>query len=543
MSLTWHIVRKDLRRMALPVAAWLVFVAGAAAWFGAMHMSEESVRAQEYYRWINGVGGFTWWIAAMQAVTGVLLAAHLVLEDRVTGTTAHWLTRPISGGRMLRAKVAGGILMFVLAPAVVMMPVWAAQGFSPGEVARAAGEFMAWQAGATALAFGFAALSKSLAQFFFAGLGTAVAVPVAAQLLQVMQNRRLFENAEAARAWWWLLAVLVVACMICVLLHQYFTRHTARGWWTLAAGGVGLIALRAIVPDAMMQWAPPPRAKTKVSEMPGERFAGEVTVKRIVTPLNRDLPLAVFLDVGGTATGGDFLAPENSLGVSLNLPDQRRAALTMSPGGLWGEEAAKRIAGLTRDDGPIEWDMAARLDTVIDLPSVGHTASVTGNMTLARMRGRLLAEVPLRAGASGRSGSSELRVVGLGGTAERAGIAVVVEERDSLFVRDVGLTAGRGERAMDQSRRDVYLLVNRARGIFKCLHLVELGSANMGAMLVSARRLESTVPTQGAGRGRVELPGWREGAVLMKVRFELVGRVVRGVTSANVALVAEEEKK
>ncbi|MBI5766339.1 MAG: hypothetical protein HZA93_00980 [Verrucomicrobia bacterium] len=489
------------------------------------------------------MGGFTWWVTAMQAVTGVLLAAHLILEDRVTGTTAHWLTRPISGGRMLAAKVVSGGLLFVLAPAVLMVPVWAAHGFSPGEVARAAGEFMAWQTGLTGLAFGFAALSKSLAQFFFAGLGTVVAVPVAAMVLQLMQNKRLLENAEAARTWWWLLAVLVVAFMIRVLLHQYFTRQTTRGWWTLAAGGVGLIALRAIAPDAMMQWAPPPRAKTRVSELPGERFAGEVAVKKIVTPFNRDLPLAVFLTVGGAATGGDFLAPENSLGVNVELPDRRRAGLAMSPGGLWGEEAAKRIGGLTRDDGPVEWDMAARLGAVIDLPSVGSTASVTGNMTLARMRGRMLAEVPLRAGASGRSGSSELRVVGLGGAAERAEISVILEERDSLFVRDVGLTAGRGERAMDQSRRDVYLLVNRAGGICKCLHIVELGSANMGAMLVSARRLESTVPTQGEGRGRVELPGWREGAVLMKVRFELVGRVVRSVTSANVALVAEEEKK
>ena len=103
MSLTWHLVKKDLRRMALPVAAWVAFTVAAAAWFAGQKLPAEVARARDFSLWVNGIGGLALVAAGMEIVTGVLLAAFLVLEDGVVGTTAQWQTRPVSGGRMLGA--------------------------------------------------------------------------------------------------------------------------------------------------------------------------------------------------------------------------------------------------------------------------------------------------------------------------------------------------------------------------------------------------------------------------------------------------------
>jgi hypothetical protein len=97
-------------------------------------------------------------------------------------------------------------------------------------------------------------------------------------------------------------------------------------------------------------------------------------------------------------------------------------------------------------------------------------------------------------------------------------------------------------READDTRQDCYLLVNRALGLVKCLHIVEVGAARTDSLLVSVRQLEFAPPERVVHGQREELPGWRDGAVLIKVRFELQRRFTREVTTAQVPLVEEEKK-
>ena len=109
---------------------------------------------------------------------------------------------------------------------------------------------------------------------------------------------------------------------------------------------------------------------------------------------------------------------------------------------------------------------------------------------------------------------------------------------------DVGpFTSRRQTREADDARQDCYLLVNRALGVVKCLHIVEVNAANTDSLLVSVRQLEFSLPDHVVNGKREELAGWREGAVLIKVRFELVRRLTRAVSTEHVALVAEEEQR
>ena len=539
MKLTWHIVRKDLRRLAWPVAAWVAFVVVAAIWFGGSHMPTEAVPAHDLYRWIGGLSMFAGWAVGMQIVTGFLLAGHLVLEDTVVGTTAFWLTRPLTRGRLLAAKITAGGLLLVVAPTLALVPVWLANGFSLRELMLAAGEFVVWQAVTLLVAFAFASLTANLGQFFFAAVGVAVAFVVAivpASYAPWFAN--LGSQVEKTRQLLVLLTPIPILAL--VIAHQFLTRRTRRGWLAIAGGLLVIHAIRVAWPlDLTANF----QRKTWPAATRSEDRDVTVAVERIVTPFDRDLPHATFLRVGGTAPAGEFLAPQSGRG-QLHWARGRWVQVAMSHGGLWGEDAAERLAGLRPDKGPVVWDMATRIDNVVDLPAAVGGPAFAGEFTFTRMRGRVLAEVPLRAGAVARSGSSQLRIVGLGEGVNFERPCIVVEERDALFVSDVGpFTSRRQTREADDTRQDCYLLVNRALGVVKCLHIVEVNAANTDSLLASVRQLEFSLPDHVVNGKREELAGWREGAVLIKVRFELVRRLTRAVSTEHVALVAEAEQK
>jgi hypothetical protein len=333
-----------------------------------------------------------------------------------------------------------------------------------------------------------------------------------------------------------------VPLIVVALVFQTATRRTRDTRWLIVVGIIAIhaVSLRwpydvtAFLPRARMDMAP---VRATVDES-----SGGVGIANILSPGDRNRPHTVSLALRNGPVSEGVFAPESGA-VQLRLADGGRVALAFTRGDFWGEEAATRLAGLRRDDGAIGWAMAGRPSGGRDLGASDKARDVTGDVQLARMRGRVVAELPLQPGATAREGSSVLRIVGVGEGSNYDRPCIVVEERDPLLLRDTGLGGGRVVRRIDATRRDVYLLVNRALGVAQCLRITELGAINMASLLVSARQLEFSVPEKIVDGKRVELPGWRDGAVLIKVRFELLGRVVRGVRTENVPLVAEEETK
>lgn len=525
--------------MALPVGLWLLFLFVAAVWFHSTHLTEESVRANEVWRWVNGVGIVAPLIVAMQIVTGSLLAGHLVLEDPTVGTTAFWATRPMAGRRLLLAKICAGTLLLVIGPTLVMTPIWMASGFSWSELGLAAGEFAAWQAVFLVVALGLASLSESLAQFFFAAAGVALGFALClSPLLPTLWGTDLSSRVETSRMW--LIALLPVPFMAFLLVLRYWSRRSSPGWVSVGGGLLALGALRVFWPYDFTSLLPSAKRNFWPAEFEKEDRAVGISARKIVEPADRGLPHALFLDIANGPVKDWLLAPEYGEG-DLRWAGGRSEHFQFDRGGLWGTDAAQRLAGLKPDAGPVEWDMAARLSATRGVaPSL--TPGFSGHLQLMRMHGRVLAELPARAGGEAHTGSSDVRVVGFG---EGAGVwrpCIIVEERDSIFVRDVGFTNGRYSRNYDESRQDCFLLVNRARGIVKGLHIVDVGSVNMDSMRVSVRQLEFSAPWQTVDHKRAEVGGWLEGAVLIKVRFESEHFVSRPVTTGRVALEAEEGK-
>src|SRR5262249_55528045 len=98
MNLTWHIVKKDLRALRWPIGVWFLCVVGKLG----VGVALLNARGDEGITWFNQMDLLAKTLAVGELLSFVLAAA-LVQEDLMVGTTAFWMTRPISGGRLLRA--------------------------------------------------------------------------------------------------------------------------------------------------------------------------------------------------------------------------------------------------------------------------------------------------------------------------------------------------------------------------------------------------------------------------------------------------------
>lgn len=233
MNLVWHLVRTDLRRVAWSAAVWLALVALPAWWVADLHVGDESVLAGTTTQWIGVMAGLGGGLTVMQALAGLLLAGQMVLEDPVEGTNAHWLTRPITGGRLLAAKLAAAALIFAVAPVAVLLPVWLAAGFGAGGCAVAAGEWALRAGGGVVAAMALAALAKEFSQFAISGMAALLLLGIA-----ISRWPASWIGREAAfnGSPYLLFGAVVLPVAAAVLVMQYRTRRTNWGWALLGAG-------------------------------------------------------------------------------------------------------------------------------------------------------------------------------------------------------------------------------------------------------------------------------------------------------------------
>lgn len=229
MSLVMHIVGKDLRRLR-----W--YLAGPVA-FTAMKLAIGFS--------LLFTGGFRFFGLADQDLKGTLtiltvaeqflvfvVTAMLVQGDSLVGTTPFWITRPISGGRLLAAKGMGWLLL-VWAPAVaVSLPWWLTCGFGVPEVARAAAELLAWMLVWALPGALVASLTDTLSRFLVWGLVllfAAVTVPQA--ILAAVSGRAVPMPG--------LTNVAVFALVIIgVIAHQFLRRNWAKSLMWLGIAGL-----------------------------------------------------------------------------------------------------------------------------------------------------------------------------------------------------------------------------------------------------------------------------------------------------------------
>jgi hypothetical protein len=256
MTLTWHIIEKDLRRIRLPLAAWLALLAAKLVFFAA----------------IAGLIGppNIEWLARMQdppelflrtmlePLIAYFLTGLLVYEDPLVGSDSFWVTRPISGGRLLGAKVAGAVLMFVVAPVLVNLPWWLGCGFGMHEIAAAAVQLSVEYLIFVILALGCASATNSFPRFVLwtiAAIAGIASIHLAFLLMSGVGSG-VSITAENDSGIPLTRIVIFLACLLTValevLFQQYLIRHFRRGFLVLLAATILGSALACISPGNLM---------------------------------------------------------------------------------------------------------------------------------------------------------------------------------------------------------------------------------------------------------------------------------------------------
>jgi hypothetical protein len=517
VNATLAIVRKDLRRLGPAAMLWTLAQAGVTLWLRHAAWPETRPDLKAATEWMRRKESFVTASGVLMAVMLVLLAGSLVLEDRVAGSTSFWQTRPIGGRRLLGAKVLTAVLLFGVLPLAVMVPVWFGIGLTGAETAQAA-----WLLGSSiaVLVLGalcLAGLVRNIGELAFTALVTFALTVLG---FSATGSGKVDEAGVLATKMYLGVALLLAGAAV-LLLRQYANRHTERHWIAAVAGLAAVIGLQAAWRWDWIAHLPEPELHAADRTMVPE-------LRKLVTPAEAGVPRALFLTLPAAAENGEAVGPWTGQG-TLRWADGRSAAWRLTPGGLWGDEAAIRLAGVRPGSGPLPWNMALSFTAPPEgalWPRAGE-ARFAGEIGLARYRWQVLHRVPVRDGVTAGNGPARLRIIGW---VPDAPASLLIEESDS-GVRPFG---ARELRARDPQRRDAFLLVNERLGLVKALHPRDLGNAGFSGVRHGMRVLETSAP-------RGQAADWAEGAVLVQVRFERIRSFDRKLENVPLALVQEEK--
>ena len=244
MNLIWHIVKKDLVRMRLPLALWVLLMV-AKIGLGVALRAGDGVDFTWFGRIELYVNVCTW----LDGLMIYILVAVLIHGDALVGTQAGWKTRPISGARLLGAKVLGTLLIFGVLPVLISLPWWLMCSFGVHEIGEAMLESIVWQALFVLPSLALAVLSENFARYFTLTLAVIFVVAVAC-LLQVAylpDLGRVSLTVQESRVL--VVLALVLAGLVGVVVHQFLTLRTWR------SGGLGLAAIGlAMVATSVWPW-------------------------------------------------------------------------------------------------------------------------------------------------------------------------------------------------------------------------------------------------------------------------------------------------
>src|SRR2546423_379720 len=122
MRLTWHIIAKDLRRLRVPLAIWVLLMLAEHVFYALIG----GMWTAPNLEWLNRIqGGSELWLRIfLLPMFAYFLIGALLYEDPLVATDPFWITRPISGRQLMTAKITGALLFFLVLPLVIKAAWW-----------------------------------------------------------------------------------------------------------------------------------------------------------------------------------------------------------------------------------------------------------------------------------------------------------------------------------------------------------------------------------------------------------------------------------
>jgi hypothetical protein len=424
-----HQALKDVRAQRRLLAIWvgvvaldcLVYSLGLDA-----RVTTDDVSTSSWFTMSRGMislatGAYAW-----------LLAVRIVHADPLDGTSAFWLTRPVTARVLLASKLALIVTLFLLLPAIAAVIIQASNGVAFGLACRSAIEWALTDAALLLPVVLVAALTRDLARVALAGCaallirtpGRGMGRFAAYASLELPSRGELRYSAFLAAL------VLFVAIAVALIAHQYVTRRSRRtlGLAAAALPAVALVfvfwpwnilpALRtgpvdrtlldlerigvaASFDGALSRYAPAPEGKGRVSKLYGTLDVTGVPDGWLVLPARGRGEMRF-------ADGGSAASSEWDVSYSARYS-------WYSPELLWDyPDLGERLLGtkIVGRRGPLP----AYKYCLFSLPEAGfrehagHAAEYSADLTFTAYAVRIAAVLPLQAGAAATVGSVRIGV-------------------------------------------------------------------------------------------------------------------------------------
>lgn len=236
MNRTWHLIRKDLHRLRLPLALWtLAFVVRIFLCDDLLRVGSDEIRD------FSQRGLLIIVVTVVTAFVNYLLAAGLVFEDPVAGTRMFWASRPISGARLLMAKWVVAALAFILWPVLIHLGWGLWQGIALASLVQPLQQTALLHASFTLVALALAAVTAQPARLLIWTMVGLVAIPVVLATSSSAWPRTLPPSVGWTRDA--ICLMLLLAGGVAVIVSQYLTRRTIQ---SVILGAVALAGAAAI---------------------------------------------------------------------------------------------------------------------------------------------------------------------------------------------------------------------------------------------------------------------------------------------------------
>lgn len=436
MKLVLHLVGKDLKHLRAWIIGWLVTLSLPVVIGGLLLGSEPDTREWNAYGMVAAAA------LGLQMVVAYLMTILLVQADRVVGTEAFWVTRPISAGRLLTAKVATAALVFVGGAVLLYLPWWLFCGVGGRGILGAIVELIPPTAAVVVPAMLIGALTDSLGRaLLWSLILAALGVMVPGFFSVVLSNASGRLGSDLA------LLVLIgcgatLLAMAAAVLVLYQTRRYTRWLAMPAAGLVVALMVGRYVPliwrpaNEPAEWRPERATQVTVGyhdaySRPGapSRNSRERWDNAWVAFALRDAPAGWSVEGVGARhrwawAGGTHFGREGRVGVL----------------GTAGRVSVPGFTGLPPDPETVEWrrqQSRPRRASSLSVPMTGpeegiwvqanillpgsiaerldrETATYAGSLWLALRRVVVMNETPAEAGSWRRGTQHAMRVESIG---------------------------------------------------------------------------------------------------------------------------------
>jgi hypothetical protein len=222
------------------------------------------------------------------------------------------------------------------------------------------------------------------------------------------------------------------------------------------------------------------------------------------------------LALAGVGQAGEFVAPVDGRGVVRSASGTEDVRLGRGEG--WAFAAAAQLVKQTAPQAGAAWEVAVRR---IGLQPDGGAAAAefSGRVHFARLQGKVLYELPWRAGAVAASGGTRTRLIG---SDEAHPQTMLAEERGVAGAGSVLATA--------LQRVDTFVLWHRRSGAVVRVASRQEQPVSAGGILLGIVALTPEAI------GKTDAGEW----TLAKVRFEVTGGFERDVTRLAIASQPKE---